>query len=73
MKHISIMPDLKESKESSWSNEETGQEAEPNKKVPEENEESRQDKDKVVFPSIPDSFLKKHGLAYKKKENVTSR
>jgi hypothetical protein len=37
MKHISIMPDLKESKESSWSNEETGQEAEPNKKVPEEN------------------------------------
>lgn len=83
MKHIALMPDLKESRESFISAEDpTGSNG---VKAPEDkgltmkttidfdlNSEPSPETDKV-FPSIPDSFLKKHDLTFKKDENITNR
>ena len=65
------MPDLKESRESIISGEDQMQTEELG--TLEQNGEPPGEKDNSVFPSIPDSFLKKHDLNYKKKEDVTSR
>ena len=63
------MPDLKESRESIVSGEDPMQTEETKKS--EQNGETPDNN--AVFPSIPDSLLKKHGLTYKKKEDVAAR
>lgn len=83
MKHIAVMPDLKESRESIISAEDPM----PTNGVKGMEENGRTIKNTLdlsingepspetdkVFPSITDSFLKKHDLTFKKDENITNR
>ncbi|CAC5417152.1 MRVI1 [Mytilus coruscus] len=72
MKHIAVMPDLKESRESMMSGEDLLQTEEPKPPEQKEEEEPPVEVEKAVLPSVPDSFLKKLGLKFKKNENVAN-
>lgn len=66
------MPDLKESRESMMSGEDLLQTEEPKPPEQKEEEEPPVEVEKAVLPSVPDSFLKKLGLKFKKNENVAN-
>ncbi|XP_063403555.1 inositol 1,4,5-triphosphate receptor associated 2-like isoform X2 [Mytilus trossulus] len=72
MKHIAVMPDLKESRESMMSGEDILQSEEPKPPEEKEDEEPPAEVEKAVLPSVPDTFLKKLGLKFKKNENIAN-